>query len=473
MRPAWRDPADRGALFMTARHPWIMCGTILLCLGAAYVYLRYAPIEYTSTALIRLRQGGPVPLGASEPLRSGEDMASYLNAELAVLTSAPVLQSALDANPRLSRELSSSASDPIAAFKRRLHAAVGRKDGIVTITFDARDPHLAAETVNAVIAAYTAQAARTEEELDRNLRTILAKVRAEYNTASAEATAQMVELRKQGFAPGDSHEPEQDTSAARTAARAALVDAAVAKAHADEAVAALGKNSDRIAELDKLVASGAVGASSEVEDAETRLAIQEQEVKLRDYVVAQRLLPSHPQVVAVQQRIDRLRLNYAAAARVRWEQARDRAQQAASALRDQEEAARVRQDRAAQYARADAQLQRIDHYATALDDRMQELRAREASGALNVVVVDPARPPSSPSRPDPPRILALATGAGALLGALLAYAREAKRCRRPLAPARAMPLEEMTDEDILPPAARTKLDRSNSTQAALSRNGVL
>jgi uncharacterized protein involved in exopolysaccharide biosynthesis len=451
MRPAWRDPADRGALLMTARHPWIMCGMILLCLGAGYLYLRYAPLEYTGTALIRLRQGGPVPLGVAEPQRTGEDLASYLNAELAVLTSGPVVERVLSDNPRLAQELSSPKLDPTAAFKRRLRASVGRKDGIITISFDARDPAMAADAVNAVIAAYTAQASQTEEELDRNLRNILTKVKADYGTATADAMAQMVELRKQGFTPNDGKDPEQDIAAAKTSARAALVDVAVAKAHADEAVAALGNDQAKLSELAKLVTSGGVGPGSETEDAELRLAIQEQEVKRRDFVVAQRLLPSHPQVVAVQQRIDQLRVSYAATARVRFEQARERAQQAASALQDQEEAARVRRERAAKYAQADAELQKIEHYASALDDRMQELRAREASGSLNVIVVDPAKPSKTPSHPDVPRTLALASGAGAVLGALLAYARESARCRRTI-PSRALAIDEPTND--VPPRNR-------------------
>src|SRR5438270_11788736 len=90
---AWRDPADMTPLRMIARHPLLILLALAISSALAVVYLRNAIPQYASTAVLRVQQP-PLP-GGAETLRTADETAVFLNAEMAVLTSTPVLELAL------------------------------------------------------------------------------------------------------------------------------------------------------------------------------------------------------------------------------------------------------------------------------------------------------------------------------------------------------------------------------------------
>src|ERR1041385_3671389 len=89
------DQMEPTALTMILRHPWIVGAVAGLSLIGAGIYLRVATPLYTSTACLRIQQEAPSVLGSPPPSHSSDETAAFLNAELVVLTSTPVLEMAL------------------------------------------------------------------------------------------------------------------------------------------------------------------------------------------------------------------------------------------------------------------------------------------------------------------------------------------------------------------------------------------
>src|SRR5688572_8877295 len=77
------------------RRRWTLAISILLCLGAAVVYLLVATPVYRATALLILKENGPKAY--SEPVGYTPDSDSYLQTQADVIKSASVLSRALEA----------------------------------------------------------------------------------------------------------------------------------------------------------------------------------------------------------------------------------------------------------------------------------------------------------------------------------------------------------------------------------------
>jgi len=434
--PPWRDPADLSPLWMILRHPLILIFFIALCGGGAYGYLNKATPLYVSTALLRVQQPPPQAFGAAEPSRSPEETAVFLNAEMAVLTSTPVLETALaNSNVRSTATAQALAAspDPLIALRKHLHANLGRKDDLIGLEMESPVPADAAVIVNTVVDTYVARQSRQREDGRQKMLAVLESQKADQDAAVAKTTQHMLSVLKQAGAPAlDSRANLAELTLMRANLRASEQEQANAQLQYDEAVTPLKSNDALMTELARINAAGTAATHTATEYAQMRSAIADLETKRQNLVIQQNLLPSHPLIAAADRQLEQARLQYAASMYRHVEQVKARTQQMATTLHQQEAEAQNLATRATEYAKAELDLKRFDEKLAVLDGRIAELKAGEGAGALRVEKVEDGRPAVRPAKPDVPRTYAVAAALGLLIGGIAAFARETRLMRKRL-----------------------------------------
>jgi len=159
--PHGRDPLSLAAempgrafpfLQMIWRRRWTVLVVVLLSLAAAIAYVLTATPIYTSTSRVDVEQTGPQIFG-DESVMAHSD--TYLNTQAEMLTSTPILTNAIAAsNARAMKSFSGVSENLVMYLKRKLTVEVGRKDEIISVSFDSPYPQEASDLVNAVVDAY-------------------------------------------------------------------------------------------------------------------------------------------------------------------------------------------------------------------------------------------------------------------------------------------------------------------------------
>jgi uncharacterized protein involved in exopolysaccharide biosynthesis len=189
----WRDPTDVSILFMVLRHPFVLLVVLAACVGGAWFYLKKATPLYTSTARVRIQPGMPPLYAGPEQTFGPEETLSFINAEVGVLTSEPVIAETIK---------TLTGADPtgpeLDLIQKRLRAGVGRKDGIVTVEYDAPTGNGAADFVNGLVATYVTTASKAKEQTNQKLQAMLKDEREQIDSSIREKNLRLADLVKQG-----------------------------------------------------------------------------------------------------------------------------------------------------------------------------------------------------------------------------------------------------------------------------------
>ena len=419
----WSDPTRPEVLLTVLRHPVLLLFVAALAVGAGVAYLKLATPQYTSSAKLRVQLASPRLVGEIEAPRSSEETSSFLNSEVTVITSAPVLALALPSieDPAVINGLPDSAS----YLRKQLRVRVGRKDGLISVEYDSPSPQTAARVVGAVIDAYSAYASQQKQSMSERLMQILSKEKADCEAAIAQKNEQMLELARQANAPALGAKDNSailDLQAIRNALRAAQWEASQAETACTQAMVACLKDENLLKRIEQTRAAGTALVGTEVESSQLRLGIADLELKLAE-LTSRQAGANHPQVKAIQTQLDQMRVLHAVSAQNRLAQARQREQQLADAVRLQQDVSQQLANAAARHAQLELELNRLARHSDTLAGRINELRASEGSGALNITVLEPALPALKPSKPSKLQVLFGAAVAGLMLGAMAAYWR--------------------------------------------------
>jgi polysaccharide biosynthesis transport protein len=422
----WNDPTELRALRLAARRPgWIICTTIL-CIASAVAYLAVATPVYTGIARLRVQQDDPQVLGLPALEHGIEQTTSFLNAEMAVIMSGPVLELALR---NLEQDLPASI-DPIGNLRASLRTRLGRKDGIISVQADAASPHHAKLLVGAVVDAYVDFQSRQREITNRRLMEVLLSERTDRTTAVREKSAQLAELLKSAGTTSfiDTRSVEQLVNL-RTSLGTARQDSLAAEQYFQDAMEAIASDPALLAEFHQLKGSDGSPKALEVESSQLRSVIVGLEIEKLKLTSARNLLPQHPQVREIQTQLNRLRLFYAVSTNARWTQAKSRELQLTELVRERELRTVQLADQATQYAGLEIELKRQERQLDAIEERFIELKARKVSAGRNVTVIDLATASARPTKPDKWPILGVALLGGLGLGIAVAYIRQIRESR--------------------------------------------
>ena len=132
--------------------------TAFLLLAAAGLFYSYArPAIYLASARVQINPGAvQVEAAVSTGGTQGANASRSLLNELQVLTSRPLVKSALEKMPALDASATSKfGADPVTSLQSGLQAVVAQGTDVVELSSRGPDPQVAATLVNGLIVAYT------------------------------------------------------------------------------------------------------------------------------------------------------------------------------------------------------------------------------------------------------------------------------------------------------------------------------
>lgn len=425
---------EEGLLQIALRHRWTILLTTVLFSVAAFVYILRATPIYTSTSRIYVEQSMPRIIGDFEGIMTRSKNYLYTQAEM--LKSTPIAGEVAD-DPQISRFRTFNGVDNVTAYlKSNLVISVGKKDDIISVAFDSPYPQEAAGVVNTVVDSYIKYHSLRKQTTVSKVLDILQKEKVKRDRELSDKYEEMVQFtRENGVVSFDNQggnvvfQKLIKLSEALTEAQLMTIEA-----QADyEAVKAIADDPAQVKQF--AAALPTVGVRIFINDTETQLQseLRNAEIELKN--TRYHVTEEHPAVKALHTKIDYIKSDlkaemkkfadtYIEVMRQRWRTAKQKEQTLLVSFQIQRRQAQDSGVKAAEYSMLQSELGRTERICKILDDRIKELNVTEDTGALNISILEVARPATGPSRPQKTRIMAIALILGLMFGGALALVRD-------------------------------------------------
>ncbi|MDB5326382.1 MAG: exopolysaccharide biosynthesis protein, partial [Phycisphaerales bacterium] len=392
------------------RRRQVVLVTTVAALLMGLIYCVIASPRYTATSRLFVE-----PAGADAKAgRDSSDRAAFLFTQREVVSSTPVLAMALGQPGILELKTFEGQSSPFEYLHNTLSVDVGKKDELITVSFDSPHREEATQVVAAVVEAYShfQSSQRTASTTGTTATLKAAKEKTEAEIAAKSKALQDFAI-EHNVVGSDDQRRQLDAQSVNTIAASitsAHMDTLAAKARVDEAKRLGGHDAEPEAD-----APAIADAHVSVEDDQLVLK-QFRDATLALQNLKRQLSPSHPVRMQMQQRVDQL----AALHRSILTAAFDAAVQREKDLREfyaAEQRRTIEQNTyAAEYARRAAELARLQTLSDSMDTRVRELNVGDIGGMASVMVLEQAHADTKASSPQKLRALALATVLGLVLG---------------------------------------------------------
>jgi len=432
--PQTDGPLQESLLQIVLRQRWIILSTVILFLVVAFFYLLKATPIYTSKSRLYVEQTGPKIINEYEGVMTRYSNYLYTQGEL--LKSTPIVADAVD-NAEIKRFKTFADVDNLTAYmKKNLDVSIGRKDDIITVSFDSPYPAEAAQIVNAVVGSYVSYHSTRKRSTASEVLGILQKEKLKRDEELSGKFAEMLEFTRENGVVSFDNKGGNIVFERLTRLSSALTEAELTTltAKADfEAVKSMANEADKIRQF--AAASAGIGVRVSVADKETQLRseLRQAEIELKD--VRYHCTEDHPSVQAIHAKIDRIKQElesqakefadaYIEVMQLRWITAKERGDELQASFDAQHLAARDLGVKAAEYSVLQSELNRAERICEILDDRIKELNVTEDVGALNISILEVARPADIPSKPQKAKVMAMALALGLMFGGGLALLRD-------------------------------------------------
>jgi capsular exopolysaccharide synthesis family protein len=433
-QPQESELSLEGLLQIALRQRWVILGSTILALILAFFYILKATPIYTSNSRLYVEQTGPKIINEYEGIMTQSTNYLYTQAEL--IKSTPIVADVVN-DTQIKRFGTFAGVDNLLAYiKKNLNVNVGRSDDIIAVSFDSPYPAEAAQIVNAVVDSYVRYQSSRQRSAVSEVLKILQKEKIKRDQELSDKLKEMLEFTKQNGVVSFNNEGGNITFERLSKLSGALTEAQLAalNAKADfEAVKGMMDEPEKIRQFAS--ASASTGVHVSLNDRETQLQSELRAAELELKNARYHCTEDHPSIKAIHAKIDRINqeLNeqtknfadaYTEVMRLRWVTAKEREDELQTSFNNQLLAAREFGIKAAEYAVLQSELKRADRICEILDDRIKELNVTEDVGALNISILEVARPSDSPSKPQKAKIMGLALILGFILGGGLALLRE-------------------------------------------------
>lgn len=416
------------------RHRLTILVTTVIALAVTLLYIIKATPIYTSTSRIYVEQSGPRIMGEYEGLMTQSNNYLYTQGEL--IKSTPIVAGVVD-DPKVKRFRTFENIDNLAMFlKNSLNVSIGRKDDIIAISFDSPYPVEAAEIVNSVIQSYIQYHSVRQRSTVAEVLRILQKEKIKRDEELSDKYDQLLEFTQEHGVVSFDNQGGNIVYERLNKLSAALTEAQLNELNtkADyEATKSMRQEPAKIKQFAS--ASSASGVRVSLNDRETQLQAELRDTEIELKNARYHCTEDHPAVQAIHAKIDRIQdeLNeqasefadsYIEVMRLRWMTADKRKQELQESFDEQMLAARDLGIKATEYAVLQSELKRTERLCEILDDRIKELNVTEDVGALNISILEVARPADDPSKPEKGKYMAISLVLGLMLGSGLAVLRD-------------------------------------------------
>ena len=418
------------------RNRWIITVSIIVSLALAFVYITNATPIYRSISRIYVEQNGPKIINETVEGVMTQSQ-NYLFNQVALLTSTPILASALE-TPGL-REMRTFArvDNPVAYLNKTLDVGVGRKDDIISVAFDSPYPAEAALIVNTIVESYISYYSSQKRSTSSDVLKILQTEKDKRSKELEEKLNAMMEFRKKNealaFESSQGNivmERLQKLSEALTQAQMETIESKYAYDTMEEIVNDSVKLQEFVASQE---ASGAFISTGNIKN-ELKSRLEELKFRLSDRL-RNGLTTSHPSVSAlqndiqnIQKQLDDIDTLFAksrlSVAQRQYMASKEKEEQISKHYEQQRQEALALNEQLAQYTILQSEWEQTKKYCDIIDDQIRALNVTEDVGPLNIIIVEVARAADKPSKPQKSRTMAFALIIGGILGSGLSIGRD-------------------------------------------------
>jgi len=429
----WSEP--KSLLSVTWRSRWIVLLVTIVTIAAAFVYIRKTTPIYTSTSRIYVQQNGPRVLTETEEGVMTQSK-NYLYTQAELLKSSPIFLAVFeDPSVRQTRTLA-RLDNPIVHLNKNLQVRVGRKDDIIDVSFDSPYPAEAAQIVNATVNAYLDFHATLKRSTSTEVLRILQFENVERLEELRKKRQAMLNFKKGNkalvFESGQGNiviGRLEKLSLELTNAQLATIESESNYESIKEMVSDPGKLS-RFVE-----AQQTKGAYLATGNQKATLNAQLDELELRYANRLRQVNADHPaakaldiEITNLQAQLTDLDAEFAqaqlAVAEQQYLATKEKEEKIADYYADQCQQAYDLSKQIDYYAMLQSDWEQTKRLCDTLNDRIRELNVTEDVGALNVSVLEIARPPRDPSKPQKAKTIAIGAVIGLMLGCGLALLRD-------------------------------------------------
>ena len=407
----------------------IIAGTLVAALSAALLYLTQATSIYTSTSRLYVEKKGPKIISEARGVMT--ESKNYLYTQGELLRSTPILADALGKPAMNSLRTFDGVDNRIGFLKGKLHTSVGRRDDIISVSFNSPDPEEAAQIANEIVDSYITYHATKKRSTAAEVLKILRKEKA---TRDAEWADKLQAMRR--F-------KQEHKTLTFDQGKGNIVIERLAKLSESLTNAQLGTIADKIAYETSLTVSKDPASFRqwiETERGGQRYRREREQTELnrlsaRLAQLRHQMAPQAPAILTLEARISEIERQladqdgevagvYVDVMHQGWLTALSAEDEIRKLLQGQKELAETLSAEDAEYAILEADLRRSEQINDILDSRIKELNITEDTGALNLTILEVAKASTTPTEPRKSRIMAIALMLGLMLGGGLALLRD-------------------------------------------------
>ena len=417
------------------RSRWIVLLATVVVLVAAFVYLAKATPIYTSTSRVYVEQSGPKIITEMEEGVMTQSK-NYLYTQAELLKSTPIIAAVLEVPGVRQMKTFASVDNHIAYLKKTLDARVGKKDDIISVSFDSPYPAEAAQVVNEVVDAYITYHATRKRSTAGDVLKILQKEKVKRDEELAQKLKGMMDFKKENVALA--FESRQGNIVIERLARlsSVLTEAQLATIEsrfAYESTKEMVSDPAKLKQFMEAQRAKGIYIATGSEKAQLKSKLDQLELRLADRL--RQVKSGHPAVTALEIEIAHIKAQIAnldaefakaqlAVAEQQYLAAKEKENQIAKYYEDQRQQALDLNEQLAQYTILQSDWEQTKKLCDILDDRIKEINVTEDVGALNISILEVARPADKPSEPQKARIMGIALVLGLMLGGGLALLRD-------------------------------------------------
>ncbi len=428
-------PMSEGLMQIIWRSRWIVLLTTVVALAAAFVYLDMTTPIYTSTSSIYIEQSGPKIISEMENYGVMTKSPWYLYTQAELLTSTPIIADAAKTLQMQQIKTFTRIGNPAGYLRGSLRATVGKKDGIISISFNSPYPAEAAQVVNAVVDSYEKYHSARKRSTSAEILKILQNEKDKRTKELYEKMKVMTDFKKANVSLAF-ESPEGNIILQRLGSlSASLTQAQLTTIERKSIYEATKEMVNDPARLDEFIeAQRAEGIYiSTVSERET-LKSKLDELQFSSIDSLRHFTSKHPDAKALESQIAHTKARIAeldaefvqaqlGVSEQQYLAAKEKEDQIAKYYEDQRRQALDLNEQLAQYTMLESDYEQTKKLCDILNDRIKELNVTEDIGALNITILEVARPASMPSWPQKERVMGIALVLGLMFGGGLAFLR--------------------------------------------------
>jgi capsular exopolysaccharide synthesis family protein len=416
-------------------HRWTILLTTILCLAVTFLYLFKATPIYTSISRIYVEQNGPMIVSEYEGIMNQSQ--NYLHTQGELIRSNPIVTDAINDSKAKDFKTFTDVDNVVAYVKKNLDVEVGKKDDIITVSFDSPYPVEAAQIVNAVVQSYVKYQSSQKRSTVSEVRKIFQKEKVDRDKELSERLDKLLEFTRENSIVSLDNQGGNvifdRLAKLSTELTSAQLNSLNAKADY-EAVKSMENDPFKIKQFAS--ASSTAGVQVFVNDTENQLQAELRAAEIELKNTRYHCTEDHPAVKAIKAKIDRIKQeldhqarefadSYIEVMRLRWKTAMEREDELQKSFDTQFQASRELGIKETELSVLQSEVRRTERLCEILDNRIKDLNVTQDVGALNISILEVARPSDKPSKPQKAKYLAITLVLGLTLGGGLAVLRDA------------------------------------------------